>query len=118
MDAATLKNIIHTFPRRSLLGNTDTVKGPWLVGPMSIRPPRHSTMGNTVTVWVSAGLVGCVEYGSGTQWHYGCPECGDQVSVFCRSGRGEDAVPATRQWYGFDSLAQWLLFSWISSEKA
>lgn len=25
LDAATLKNIIHTFPRRSLLGNTDTV---------------------------------------------------------------------------------------------
>ena len=57
LDAATLKNIIHTFPRRSLLGNTDTSAVPWLWDRWS-RTPQYSTMGFTVTVcgWAQVGL--------------------------------------------------------------
>lgn len=62
LDAATLKNIILTFPRRSLLGNTDTERG------SLVRKEYHGTMGNPVTM---------LKYGSGTQWSY----CWDYVRV-------------------------------------
>lgn len=47
LDAATLKNIIHTFPRRSLLGNTDTVR---VLGCGTNSTAQH--YGYAVAVWV------------------------------------------------------------------
>lgn len=50
LDTATLKNIIHTFPRRSFLGNTDTVGN---LGSGTNEEVQHST-----ALWLHCGCVG------------------------------------------------------------
>lgn len=53
LDAAMLKNIMHTFPSRSLLGNTDTV---WFLVSGSAEWEQHSA-----APWLHCGCVGWAE---------------------------------------------------------
>lgn len=62
LDAATLQNIMHTFPRRSLLGNTDTV---WVLGSGTMEKEQHST-----ALWLHCDCAGWTGY-----------VCGDHVRV-------------------------------------
>lgn len=82
LDAAALKNIIHTFPRRSLLGNTDTVR---VIGFFRTdEQERAQHRGRAAPVRLIAGWIELDVSRNGV-WNTveptGCPECGDQAWV-------------------------------------
>lgn len=98
LDAATLQNIMHTFQRRSWLGNTDTVG---VLGSRTVEKEQHSAVVTPWLCWVGLDM-----------W-WSCE------SVCGRLRSGKDVVPSTqmtrrpdheaRHGYEFGSRVQWFM---------